>query len=60
MGAGDVNARTKELLDYIPEIDGDLIPKRKNPDKYKNSHRDSLLTFLKENRSIILNGRITP
>ena len=60
IGAGDVNARTKELLDYIPEIDGDLIPKRNNPDAIKNSHGDCFLTFLKENRSLILNGRITP
>ena len=60
IGAGDVNARTKELLDYIPEIDGSLIPNRTNPDKIKNSHGDCFLTFLKENRAIILNGRITP
>ena len=25
VGAGDVNARTKQLLDYIPDIDGDLV-----------------------------------
>ena len=49
VGAGDVNARTKELLDYIPEIDGDLISRRSNPDKFKNSHGDCFLTFLKEN-----------
>ena len=57
---GDVNSRTKELIDYIPEIDGNLIPKRNNPDKTKNAHGDCFLTFLKENRSLILNGRITP
>ena len=32
IGAGDVNARTKEILDFTPEIDGDLIPKRSNPE----------------------------
>ena len=50
----------QEILDFIPEIDGDLIPKRSNPDKFKNAHGDCFLTFLKENRSIILNGRVTP
>ena len=60
LGSGDLNARTKETLDYIPDIDGDFISKRSNPDQTKNSHGDSFLTFLKENRTIILNGRITP
>ena len=60
VGAGDVNSRTKEIIDYIPEIDGGLIPPRSNPDQSKNSHGNCFLTFLKENRSVILNGRITP
>ena len=60
VGAGDVNARTKQLLDYIPDIDGNLIPERFNPDKIKNPHGDAFLTFLKNTRNIILNGRITP
>ena len=60
VGGGDVNARTKELLDYIPEVDGDLIPERSNPDKIKNPHGEAFLTFLKDTRNIILNGRITP
>jgi hypothetical protein len=60
VGAGDVNARTKQLLDHIPEIDGNLIPERVNPDNVKNSHGDTFLTFLKGSRSVILNGRITP
>ena len=60
VGAGDVNARTKQLLDFIPDIDGDLLPERVNPDKTKNSHGDAFLTFLKDSRNIILNGRITP
>ena len=57
---GDINARTRDLIDYIPEIDGGIIPKRVNPDKNKNAHADSFITFLKDNRAIILNGRITP
>ena len=60
IGGGDINARTRDLIDYIPEIDGGIIPKRVNPDKNKNAHADSFITFLKDNRAIILNGRITP
>ena len=60
VGAGDVNARTKEITDHIPDIDGGLIPPRFNPDQTKNAHGSCFLTFLKENRAIILNGRITP
>ena len=57
IGGGDLNSRTKESLDFIPEIDGNLISKRYNPDKTKNAHGDCFLTFLKENRTLILNGR---
>ena len=60
IGGGDINARTRDMVDYIPEIDGGFIPKRNNPDKNKNAHADSFITFLKDNRAIILNGRITP
>ena len=60
IGGGDINARTKSLSDFIPEIDGQIIPRRQNPDNKKNSHADSFITFLKDNRAIILNGRITP
>ena len=60
LASGDVNARTKEIDDFIPDIDGKLIPPRFNPDKSKNAHAESFLTFLKDNRSIILNGRVTP
>ena len=60
IGGGDLNARTKEIIDYIPEIDGQIIPKRTNPDTIKNSHADNFITFLKDNRSVILNGRVTP
>ena len=33
IGGGDLNSRTKEQLDYIQEIDGNLVPLRYNPDK---------------------------
>ena len=60
VGAGDYNSRTRQEIDYLPDIDGGIIPQRLNPDKVKNSHGDSFLTFLKDNRIIILNGRVTP
>ena len=60
MGGGDLNSRTREILDFIPDIDGRLIPKRYNPDKIKNRHCDSFLTFLKSCRAVIVNGIITP
>ena len=60
VGGGDLNARTKQILDFIPEIDGDMVPPRQNPDNNKNSHGDCFISFLKENQSVILNGRITP
>ena len=37
IGGGDINARTRDIDDYIPEIDGKIIPKRVNPDKNKNA-----------------------
>ena len=58
IGAGDLNARTKDLKDYLPEIDGDL-PIRSNPDMTKNAHGNNFVTFLKDNRAVILNGRTT-
>ena len=60
IGGGDINARTKDMVDFIPDIDGQIIPIRNNPDSSKNAHADSFITFLKDNRSIILNGRVTP
>ena len=60
IGGGDLNARTREIEDFISDVDGNLIPARTNPDKCKNSHADSYIPFLKDNRSVILNGRITP
>ena len=60
VGTGDYNSRTKQQLDYIPDIDGNLVPPRTNIDNFKNSHDESFITFLKDNRAIILNGRVTP
>ena len=59
IGAGDLNARTKDSLDYLQEVDGTL-PARYNLDTKKNSHGECFLTFLKDNRALILNGRVTP
>lgn len=39
IGGGDINARTRDM------IDGQIIPTRSNPDK--NKHADSFITFLK-------------
>ena len=55
-----MNSRTKEMIDFLPDIDGDFIPKRQNPDQIKNNHAESFITFLKDNRTLLLNGRITP
>ena len=60
LGWGDVNSRTKSELDFIPDIDGNLITPRSNPDLVKNSHGQYFLQFLKDNRALICNGRVTP
>ena len=44
LGGGDLNARTKQLQDFIPEIDGNLPP-RTNPDNIKNVPGSSSITF---------------
>ena len=60
VGCGDYNARSKQLVDFLPDIDGNLVTTRTNVDDVKNSHGDSFITFLKDTRSVILNGRVTP
>ena len=35
IGSGDVNSRTKEIADFIPDIDGQIVPPRVNPDTKK-------------------------
>ena len=47
-------------MDFLPDIDGNLVSPRTNLDNVKNSHGDSFITFLKDNRTVMLNGRITP
>jgi hypothetical protein len=59
LGAGDINSRTQLMLDYLPDIDGN-VPTRTNPDLKKNAHGGHFITFLKDNRSVFLNGRVTP
>ena len=59
VGGGDLNARTKDIIDFDPDVDGDIIPKRHNPDRTKNKHADDFILFLKENRLVILNARVT-
>ena len=58
VGAGDLNSRTKNYLDFLPDVDGYLLP-RSNPDNIKNSHGELFLQFLRDNRALICNGRIT-
>ena len=57
---GDLNSRTKEMQDFIQDIDGSNFSLRKNPDKERNSHGDFFIQFLKDKRSLICNGRVTP
>ena len=59
VAGGDLNSRTRTDPDFIADIDGHTAP-RQNPDKDKNSHGDFFLNFLKDNRALICNGRITP
>ena len=59
VAGGDLNSRTKEDPDFIPTIDGNTAP-RNNPDQVKIGHGDFFLQFLKNNRALICNGRITP
>ena len=59
IGGGDLNSRTKKSADFISDIDGNLPP-RSNPDQVENNHGKHFLQFLKDNRSVICNGRITP
>ena len=58
VGAGDLNSRTQQIPDYLPDVDGD-VPARTNPDVKRNSHGSHFITFLKDNRAVILNGRVT-
>ena len=57
VGGGDLNARTKSLIDFILDLDGDSISNRVNPDQTRNNHRSCFIDFLKNNQALILNGR---
>jgi hypothetical protein len=59
VAGGDLNARTREEPDFIFDIDGCTKP-RYNPDPDKNNHGEHFLQFLKDNRALICNGRVTP
>ena len=52
VGAGDLNARIKTDLDFLPDFDGH-IPPRSNPDNVKNAHGGHFLTFLRGNRCVV-------
>ena len=52
---GDYNARISNNKDYVEQIDD--LPERFGIDKNKNSHGDSLLEFLINNKVCIVNGR---
>ena len=55
---GDMNARIGELPDSIDEVDN--IISRNNIDKVKAGHHESLINFLKDTKTCIVNGRVTP
>ena len=59
IAGGDLNSRTKNELDYIVDVDS-ITSVRSNPDQEKNSHGNHFIQFLKDNRALILNGRVTP
>ena len=59
VAGGDLNSRTKDDLDYIPDVDGDTLP-RVNPDSERNNHGKFFVQFLKDNRALICNGRVSP
>ena len=45
VGTGDLNARIRSDLDFIPDIDGH-IPPRHNPDNSKNPHGNQISHLL--------------
>ena len=60
VAGGDLNSRTSCEPDFLGDIDGDIVTLRSNPDTSKNAHGEYFLQFLKDNRAIICNGRVTP
>ena len=55
---GDLNSRIADKEDFLMGIDD--IPARKSMDEVSNQHGISLLEFLLESKTCILNGRVTP
>ena len=55
---GDFNARVGNMSDCINDLDD--IPKSEIRDDVKISHGDSLIDFLKDTQTCIVNGRISP
>ena len=45
LGGGDVNSRTKDLVDFLPDVDAQLIPTCVNPDRIKNKQGNSYYNF---------------
>ena len=56
---GDLNARTGNLCDYIPEVED--IPPRKLVDTTRyNMYGEKLIEFVKDMKLCIINGRVSP
>ena len=56
---GDFNARVCNVCDTIGEIDPNMTV-RQNIDSVKSGHCESFLEFMKDSRTCIINGRVTP
>ena len=55
---GDLNGRVGTLSDIVEKIDDVTV--RKSIDKVKSGHGENLIEFVKDTKSVILNGRINP
>ena len=53
--AGDLNAKIGNLSDVLHD---ESIPKRKILDESRNNHGNSLIEFLHDSNSCVLNGRV--
>jgi hypothetical protein len=53
---GDLNARLRELDDFMPEVD--VIPDRQILDTTRNKHGDAFREFLIGGKLCVLNGRV--
>ena len=57
---GDFNARVSDLCDTIENIDSNFLPNTKTTDTVKSGHWETFLEFVKDSKTCIVNGRITP